>query len=149
MFSNLQTGKALHLKKRCAFGCDLYVSAKKLKSGELLILASNRKFADVFDQYRIRWEIETLFSAVKKRGFDLEATHLTDPQRLSNLFLVVTIAFVWAYRQSRFLKNKPVKLKNHGYPQHSIVRHGMDVVTKAISEVVCNSRTTIAYSISI
>ena len=88
VFSNLPTGKVLHLKKRCVVGCDLYVSAKKLKSGELLILASNRKFADVFDQYRIRWEIETLFSAVKKRGFDLEATHLREPQRLSNLLPV-------------------------------------------------------------
>ena len=118
---------------------------KKLKSGELLILVSNRNFADVFDQYRIRWEIETLFSPVKKRGFDLEATHLTDPQRLSNLFFVVSIAFVWAYRQSDFVvKNKPIKLKNHGYPQHSIVRHGLDVVTKAISEIVCNSRKIIA-----
>ena len=145
VFSNLPTGKVLHLKKRCVVGCDLYVSAKKLKSGELLILASNRKFADVFDQYRIRWEIETLFSAVKKRGFDLEATHLTDPQRLSNLFFVVSIAFVWAYRQGDFVvKNKPIKLKNHGYPQHSIVRHGLDVVTKAISEIVCNSRKIIA-----
>ena len=145
VFSNLPTRKALHLKKRCVVGCDLYVSAKKLKSGELLILASNQKFAEVFDQYRIRWEIETLFSAVKKRGFDLEATHLTDPQRLSNLFFVVSIAFVWAYRQGDFIvKNKPVKLKNHGYPQHSIVRHGLDVVTKAISEIVCNSRKIIA-----
>ena len=71
---------------------------RQLKSGELLILASNQKFAEVFDQYRIRWEIETLFSAVKKRGFDLEATHLTDPQRLSNLFFVVSIVriqFIW------------------------------------------------------
>ena len=147
LFSNLSTvNKALHLKKRCVVGCDFYVSAKKLKSGELLILASNRKFADVFDQYRIRWEIETLFSAVKKRGFDLEATHLTEPQRLSNLFFVVSIAFVWAYRQGDFVvkNNKPIKLKNHGYPQHSIVRHGLDVLTKAISEIVCNSRKIIA-----
>ena len=72
--------------------------------------------------------IDSLFSAVKKRGFDLEETHLTDPQRLSNLFYVVSIAFVWAYRQGDFVvKNKPIKLKNHGYPQHSIVRHGLDV----------------------
>jgi len=35
--------------------------------------------------------------------------------------------------------DKPIKLKNYGYPQHSIVRHGLDVVAKAISEIVCNS----------
>ena len=145
VFSNLQVGKVVHLKKRCVVGCDLYISAKKLKSGELLILASNRKFTDVLDQYLIRWEIEALFSAVKKRGFDLEATHITDSQRLSNLFFVVSIAFVWAYRQGDFIvKNKPIKLKNHGYPHHSIVRHGLDVVTKAISEIICNSRKIIA-----
>ena len=38
VFSNLPTGKVLHLKKRCVVGCDLYVSAKKLNSGEWLIL---------------------------------------------------------------------------------------------------------------
>ena len=90
--------------------------------------------------------METCYElSVKKRGFDLEARHLKEPQRLSNLFFVVSIAFVWAYRQGDFVvKNKPAKLKNHGYPQHSIVRHGLDVVTKAISEIVCNSRKIIA-----
>jgi hypothetical protein len=145
VFSNLRTGQVLHLKKRCLVGCDLYISAKKLQSGELLILVSNRKVPDVFDQYRIRWEIETLFSAVKKRGFDLEATHITQPKRLSNLFFVVTIAFIWAYRQGDFiLIDKPIKLKKHGYPQHSIVRQGLDVVTKAISEIARNTRKIIA-----
>ena len=112
IFSNLRTDQVLHLKKRDLLGCDRYISAKKLQSGELLILVSNRKVTDVFDQYRIRWEIETLFSALKTRGFDLEATHITKPERLSKLFFVVTIAFIWAYRQGDFLMmDKPIKTK--------------------------------------
>ena len=61
------------------------ISAKKLQSGELLILVSNRKVTDVFDQYRIRWEIETLCSALKTQGFDLEATHIENPSKFSGI----------------------------------------------------------------
>ena len=119
------------------------ISAKKLRNGELLILVSNHKVTDVFDQYRIRWEIETLFSALKTRGFDLEAKHITKPERLSNLFFVVTIAFIWAYRQGDLiLMYKPIKLKKHGYPQHSIIRQGLNVITKSISEIVCTGVLT-------
>ena len=61
------------------------------------------------------------------------------------LFFVVTIAFIWAYRRGDFiLKDKPIKPKKHDYPQHSIVRQGLDVVIKAIGEIICNTRKIIA-----
>ncbi|KCZ09755.1 hypothetical protein J973_4206, partial [Acinetobacter baumannii 26016_7] len=31
-----------------------------------------------------RWEIETLFSCLKGRGFNLENTRLTDPRRVTS-----------------------------------------------------------------
>ena len=51
--------------------------------------------------YAQRWQIETLFAALKTRGFNLEDTHMTDPERISKLTAVLSITFCWA--QSRRL----------------------------------------------
>jgi hypothetical protein len=38
--------------------------------------------------------IEVFFQSIKKRGFDIEATHLTDAIRIRKLFALVAIAFL-------------------------------------------------------
>jgi IS4 transposase len=43
--------------------------------------------------YRRRWEIETMFAALKSRGFDLEATNRTDPRRVERLIGLLALAF--------------------------------------------------------
>ncbi len=45
--------------------------------------------------YRSRWSIEPLFSDLKSRGFDLEATQLRDPKRLDRLLLIMALALYW------------------------------------------------------
>lgn len=50
--------------------------------------------ATVLD-YHSRWAIEPLFSDLKSRGFDLEATQLRDPQRLDRLLLIMALALYW------------------------------------------------------
>ncbi|WP_366537389.1 transposase, partial [Acinetobacter baumannii] len=47
--------------------------------------------------YALRWEIETLFSCLKGRGFNLENTRLTDPRRVKKLIAVLAISFCWCY----------------------------------------------------
>lgn len=42
--------------------------------------------------YEMRYFIETLFGNHKSRGFQLERTHLTDPDKIDRLFLVLAIA---------------------------------------------------------
>ena len=125
----------------------MYISCKKLKDGQLLILVSNFASQAVCELYRIRWQIETLFSALKQRGFNLESTHITTAARLSNLFFIVSIAFIWAYRQGDICLAKgwvPLKPKKHGYAQHSIVRTGINIIAKAISEILINPKKIIA-----
>jgi hypothetical protein len=46
-------------------------------------------------RYRRRMWIEELYGDLKGHGFDLEATHLLDADRLSRLILGICIAFVW------------------------------------------------------
>lgn len=45
--------------------------------------------------YRRRFRLETLFSDKKSRGFHIEKSHLSDPHRLSRLFLATSLAYIW------------------------------------------------------
>jgi len=45
--------------------------------------------------YQRRMWIEEMYGDMKGHGFDLEATHLNDPDRISRLVLAVCITFVW------------------------------------------------------
>ena len=48
--------------------------------------------------YRRRWEIETLFAALKSRGDDLEETHSTSPDRIQRLIGLLSLTFAWTRR---------------------------------------------------
>ena len=45
--------------------------------------------------YRKRMHIETFFSDQKSRGFQLDRSHLSDPQRVSRLMLAACLAYLW------------------------------------------------------
>jgi hypothetical protein len=45
--------------------------------------------------YRLRMWVEEMYGDMKGHGFDLEATHLDDVDRLTRLVLAVCLAFVW------------------------------------------------------
>jgi Transposase DDE domain len=45
--------------------------------------------------YSKRFRIETFFSDQKSRGFNIHTSHLSDPQRLSRLFIAACLAYIW------------------------------------------------------
>jgi len=45
--------------------------------------------------YHKRFRIETFFSDQKSRGFHLHKSHISDPQRLSRLFIAACLAYIW------------------------------------------------------
>jgi hypothetical protein len=57
------------------------------------ILVSPEYVAAPNEQYSKRWGIETLFGALKSRGFNLEDTRLQEPERISRLLALLAIAF--------------------------------------------------------
>jgi hypothetical protein len=67
------------------WGLPVYVGGRYLHGTEYLIVVSNEK-GDVLADYRLRWKIETLFQAMKGRGFDLESCRLEKQKRLSGWF---------------------------------------------------------------
>ena len=134
MLRGIMPGKTVILpKKRLIMGCKLYIIATRLDSGELLIVLTNDSPELALERYATRWEIETLFSALKKRGFNFENTHLSKPTRISNLMFVLSLAFIWSYRQGEIINDrKKIRVKKHGYPAKSIFRVGLEYLAKQL-----------------
>lgn len=81
--------------------------------------------------------MEQFFKAVKKTGFDFEATHLTDLDRIDTLLSLLTIAFVWAHRLGEHLHTfvKAIKRKKHGYLAQSFFRYGLDYLRSIMAHI--------------
>lgn len=133
LFYHLPRGKKVTLKgvryitqERIA----VYLSASRLNSGELMVIASDTPDESAIESYCERWEIETLFENLKSRGFDFEATHIIDPQRLSALMTFASIAACWRYRvgEWQIAEGNLIKVKRHGRPSVSLFRHGLDKI---------------------
>jgi len=45
--------------------------------------------------YKKRFQIETFFSDEKSRGFNIQKSHLFDPERLSTLMIAACLAYMW------------------------------------------------------
>ena len=83
------------------FGLKLFFSSKTMKKNgraSHLLVASNRfQGKKALALYRRRWGIERLFGHLKKKGFDLEATHMTDGAKLEKLFAIVVLTFLFSF----------------------------------------------------
>jgi hypothetical protein len=132
-------GRVSSIKNHPVFiwGQLLYVSIVQEKHAkEPMIVASNEEFADAIALYQRRWEIETLFGCLKTRGFRLEDTHITAPERIEKMLFVVSIAFVWSYKLGVEKQEKdPISLKSHGRPSKSLFRVGLDCLRKILSSI--------------
>ncbi len=136
LFESLANGASTTLRHaRTVCGCRLYLAARRNEKGELLVVVAPRYAHHAIQQYRQRWQIETLFGCLKTRGFDLEATHMTKAERLEKLFALLTIAVVWALETGLWIdENEPAKLKSHGRRAVSSFRRGLDWIIS----ILCN-----------
>lgn len=121
-------------KKRPVWNIPVHIVALKI-DGEYVIIITEHSPHQALDDYKQRWQIETLFGCLKTRGFDMEDTHLTDPERISRLMAILTLTFCWCYKiGDRIITQKPIEIKKHGRRAKSIFRIGLD----RISSVVLN-----------
>ncbi len=105
----------------------VYVAALRLEDGDLLIVVTHHRPHQGITDYAKRWGIETLFGCLKTRGFCLESTHLQDPERLSRMVALLTIALCWAFRTGEWLaQQQTIPIKKHGRKAKSLFRHGLD-----------------------
>ena len=114
---------------------EVRVVARRTASGSseaddrfLLLATSGLDPEEATRIYRQRWEIETLFAALKSRGYKLEKTHLTVPDRIQRLIGLLALAFAWTWivGENRANRHGPPRQKSHGRRQRSLFRYGLD-----------------------
>jgi hypothetical protein len=116
------------------WGLFVYVGGKYLKKGgQFLIVISNQK-ADLLEDYRLRWKIETLFQALKGRGFDLESCRLSLGRRLSGWFGFLSLALCWCLKVGAMRdRTDPLPLKKHGRRAISVFHRGLNELQSLLS----------------
>src|SRR5712691_10453807 len=93
-------GRLIELKEvqvtREAYGPVLLLCCWAKGYAEPLYVVSNMSSAEeAIEYYTKRFRIETFFSDQKSRGFHIQKSHLTDPQRLSRLLIASCLAYIW------------------------------------------------------
>ena len=92
-------GESQQLKGGCrVWGYRVSVEAWRLDDGDLLVVIAPPHTVGIISDYALRWGLETLFGIFKTRGFCLQSTHFTDPDRLRKLFALLTLALVWSFK---------------------------------------------------
>jgi hypothetical protein len=98
--SSIQAGMLIELKEvqftRAAYGPVMVLCCGAKGESEPLYLASNLSVAEeAIRYYQKRFRIETFFSDQKSRVFNIQKSHLEDPQRLSRLLIASCLAYIW------------------------------------------------------
>lgn len=134
-FRDLTVGQLRCLRKPRLVGqTSVYLSALRLETGELLIVASNMTCANLMDIYALRWQIEHLFQCLKGRGFHFEDMHLTHYFRIKKMMALLAIALAWAHKVGEWQHKrvKPLVIKKHGRLEKNFFRYGLDYLTESL-----------------
>ena len=103
----------------------------RLASGELLALACSGRARHALARYRQRWTIETMFGNLKTKGFALEATHLTDPNKLCTLLALLAFAVTLTVKTGvARARLHAIPIKTHGRPAWSMFALGLNTLRK-------------------
>lgn len=139
LFKGLDVGEIATRKKPIILFDQLcYLSAARIKAKagktELLLIASLDNKQCPFANYRERWQVETMFKAMKSSGFNINKTHLKHPERIENLFKIVMIAYCWCYKMGVYLHKqvKQIVIKSHGRMQTSFFKYGLEYLNKKL-----------------
>lgn len=133
LFAHLAIGHYEQLgKSYTIYGNKVHLVGMRLKD-EWLILATNTDPSLALAAYKQRWSIECLFAAMKTRGFNFEDTHLTHPERIEKLVVLISLALVWCLLIGEWQASiKQLKLKKHGRKPKSLFRRGLDLLRHAL-----------------
>ena len=134
---NLKMGKkmVLNQSRKIWGGQVVYLACFRTKDDWVIIICDKTP-KKALEYYQQRWMIETLFQALKGRGFNLEETHLKNPERISKLFAVMVLALAWCYKVGTWRNQiKPIKLKNHQRLAKSIFRYGVEWIRKLLNNM--------------
>jgi hypothetical protein len=135
---HLKVGDKMTVKGSCRLGranetlsAPVRLVVMRLASGELLALACSDRARHALARYRQRWTIETMFGNLKTKGFALEATHLTDPDKLCTLLALLAFAMVLTVKTGvARARLHPIPIKKHGRRAWSLFALGLHTLRK-------------------
>jgi len=135
---HLRIGERMIVKGGCRLGrhdetlsATVRLVVTRLASGELLALACSGSARHALARYRQRWTIETMFGNLKTKGFALEATHLTDPDKLDTLLALLAFAVAITLKTGAArARLHPIPVKKHGRRAHSLFALGLNTLRK-------------------
>ena len=135
---HLKVRESMIIKSCCRLGrqneqlsAPVRIVVMRLASGELLALACSGRPRHALARYRQRWTIETMFGNLKTKGFALEATHLTDPDKLCTLLALLAFAVALTVKTGvAMARLHPIPVKNHGRRARSLFALGLHTLRK-------------------
>ena len=130
------TGRTKATRRKELWGMKVFFASKIIRSkgrqdSQLYIVSNRFAGKEALDLYRRRWGIEQLFSHLKKRGFDLEATHMTDAAKLEKLFALVTLAFLFSFAWGCHLR--ATRKMTKALKRKSLFRQGLEDILRLLS----------------
>lgn len=137
------TRKGNTAKRKELWGMKVFFARKLIQSkgrrdSHLYVISNRFAGKQALKLYRKRWGIEQLFSHLKKRGFDLEATHMSQAAKLEKLFALVTLAFLFSFGWGCHLRSTRKVTK--ALKRKSLFRQGLEDILRLLS----NSHLAIA-----
>ena len=113
---------------------SLYVGIKQVntqRTQDLYVISNNFKAVRALNAYRKRWGIEVVFGHFKKKGFNLEDTHLRAAQCIDRLIAVVILIFFYCFGWGMILKKLAPKSSKRARKSH--FRLGLEEIAKLIN----------------
>jgi Transposase DDE domain len=127
--------KPRSFKQVQVYGVTVNVCGQRLKSGDFLIVITTLEPEEGFRLYKERWRVESLFGILKTRGFNLELSRLTSPDKLERLVILLGLAILWALRVGEVVvRNQPTRQMPNSYPFFSLFRRGLDALRALLIE---------------
>lgn len=142
MCQTMKKGERAELRRRRKlWKQSVFVAVCRKEDGDNVIVVSSERSGRILLEYGRRWQIETLFGCLKTRGFRLEDTHLTHGERISSLLSLLTLATVWGLLAGEIAaRQTPPKIKNHGRPEKSIFRLGLETLRNCFCQMTTDFR---------
>lgn len=139
LFNSVREGEFISHRKLYYLGSQLcYLAASRVRNKhgvmELQIIASYNQPELSKKLYKERWLIECAFKSLKSSGFNIEVTHIREPDRFAKMLSLVMTAYVWAYRVGVYVHEniKSLRVCKHKYMAKSIVKYGIESIFVAM-----------------
>ena len=123
------------------WGQKVNFAAYRNDKGDLMVLVTSIKVdTDIFAIYRYRWSIERLFKHLKSGGFDIEKSHIINPDRFEKLVVVAAIASALIVKNGLIQNSlNPIRIKRHKTVEKqlfSIFTYGFDHIKQAFYQSI-------------